>query len=393
MKRAQPKQDEPGSSKRGRAGKAEAKAETTIAQQQARGILGSNSSYRHHEQVAKPTYNLTENTDGDDAFDDDFQFSTLDIADLLASPTSKTAIEKAGKTFGPALVEIGFAIITGHGIDVELFRRTHAKIEAFFAELTAEQKERYKASRKGSVNQGFFGIAETSNLHPDQVEGWVFCRRAFLLPKGCPERDLLAKFWPNIADELEFREVVAALQTLVKPITRALLAYVGAEPHAFDQKLTNSNFGFRLNYYPPVNPDAAAQGAGRMLAHEDVDLFTLLPAGSQGGLQVLNRSNMKWVRLNAPEGSIIFNAGDYLQRITNDVIPSTTHRVALPLRKHWDRPRTSFPMAVYLNEDVVLEPLKCCGPSKYPSETAIDFHTKITAKYYGDDYREVCGED
>ena len=45
--------------------------------------------------------------------DDDFQFSTLDIADLLASPTSKTAIEKAGKTFGPALVEIGFAIITG----------------------------------------------------------------------------------------------------------------------------------------------------------------------------------------------------------------------------------------------------------------------------------------
>jgi hypothetical protein len=74
-----------------------------------------------------------------------------------------------------------------------------------------------------------------------------------------------------------------------------------------------------------VNPDAAAQGAGRMLAHEDVDLFTLLPAGSQGGLQVLNRSNMKWVRLNAPEGSIIFNAGDYLQRITNDGEPLPHH--------------------------------------------------------------------
>ena len=33
---------------------------------------------------------------------------------------------------------------------------------------------------------------------------------------------------------------------------------------------------------------------------------------------MLNRSNMKWIRLHAPEGSIIFNAGDYLQRITND---------------------------------------------------------------------------
>lgn len=368
-------------------------AEMAIAQQQTRGLSGSNSAYSHHEQVAKPMYNLTENTDGQDAFDDTFQFETLDIAELLNAPTSAAEIENAGKTFGPALAEIGFAILTGHGIDAELFKRTHTRIEAFFAELTAEQKERYKASRKGSVNQGFFGIAETSNLHPDQVEGWVFCRRAFMLPKGCPERDLLAKFWPNPDDELEFREVVAALQTLVKPLTRALLSYVGADPHSFDEKLTDSNFGFRLNYYPPVDPDAAAQGAGRMLAHEDVDLFTLLPAGSQDGLQVLNRSNMKWVRLNAPEGSIIFNAGDYLQRITNDVIPSTTHRVALPQRRHWDRPRTSFPMAVYLNEEVVLEPLKCCGPSKYPSETAIDFHTKITAKYYGDDYREVCGED
>ena len=96
------------------------------------------------------------------------------------------------------------------------------------------------------------------------------------------------------------------------------LHFVLRAPSATLRVQTDSNFGFRLNYYPPVDPDAAAQGAGRMLAHEDVDLFTLLPAGSQDGLQVLNRSNMKWVRLNAPEGSIIFNAGDYLQRITND---------------------------------------------------------------------------
>ena len=95
MKRAQPKQDEPGSSKRGRAGKAEAKAETTIAQQQARGILGSNSSYRHHEQVAKPTYNLTENTDGDDAFGE--------TAAIALPPTGRARLKRRGDVLAAAL--------------------------------------------------------------------------------------------------------------------------------------------------------------------------------------------------------------------------------------------------------------------------------------------------
>lgn len=91
---------------------------------------------------------------------------------------------------------------------------------------------------------------------------------------------------------------------------------------------------------------------------------------------------MKWVRMRAPPGSIILNTGDYLQRITNDVIPSTTHRVAPPRDPELrSRCRTSFPMAVYLNEDVVLRPLPSCGPPKYPPESAIDFHCKITSKY------------
>jgi isopenicillin N synthase-like dioxygenase len=61
-----------------------------------------------------------------------------------------------------------------------------------------------------------------------------------------------------------------------------------------------------------------------MLGHEDVDLFTFLPASRVEGLQVLNRANRKWIRLDAPRGSIILNTGDYMQRISND-ISSTTH--------------------------------------------------------------------
>ena len=106
-----------------------------------------------------------------------------------------------------------------------------------------------------------------------------------------------------------------------------------------------------------------------------------------GGLQVLNRRNMKWIRLNAPLGSIILNTGDYMQRITNDRLPSTTHRCSQPRDPALQRvPRISFPMAVYVWEQELLEVLPGLGEPKYPPVSALSFHTHTTAKYYGDAY-------
>jgi isopenicillin N synthase-like dioxygenase len=124
-----------------------------------------------------------------------------------------------------------------------------------------------------------------------------------------------------------------------------------------------------------------------MLGHEDVDLFTFLPAPRVEGLQVLDRSSMKWVRLVAPPESIILNTGDYMQRITNDLLPSTTHRVSPPRDPALRREaRISMPMAVYVWEDELLEVLPGLGAPKYEPVKAVHFHTRITSKYYGEDY-------
>jgi len=217
------------------------------------------------------------------------------------------------------------------------------------------------------------------------VEGWVFCRRAFDLEND-PSYNAL-DFWPQAEYEAIFRQVVLAQQPLIKPLMQAMLRYLQVEPHCYDEKLTGTNFGFRLNYYPALKDEQLASGAGRMLGHEDVDLFTLLPASSVDGLQVLNRENNRWIRLQAPPGSIIVNTGDYMQRISNDRFPSTTHRVGRPTDKAlWGQPRVSFPMAVYLWEDQLLEVLPGLGKAKYPPISALAFHTAITSKYYGEEY-------
>ena len=95
----------------------------------------------------------------------------------------------------------------------------------------------------------------------------------------------------------------------------------------------------------------------------------------------------KWVRLDPPEGSLIINTGDYMQRITNDRLPSTTHRVGKPKDgSHRDTARISFPIAVYVCENEILDVLPGLGAPKYEPIKAITFHTRSTAKFYGDDY-------
>jgi len=340
------------------------------------GVRATNQDFIRYDQVEKQqNYHLAE-TAGDEQFDDDFEVRTVDIGRFLhGSADDKRAF---ATELGDALHEIGFAIIEGHGVDPSLYDEAGRRIEEIFSTLTLDEKMRFRAERFGSVNQGYFPIKETSNMHPDLVEGWVFCRRAF---------EDTRSFWPMPEQAEFFRRIVEGHEKLILPVMQSLLTYLGCDAHLFDAKLTGTNFGLRLNYYPPVSDADDASGAARLLGHEDIDLFTFLPAPRVEGLQVLNRRNMKWVRIEAPPGSIVLNTGDYMQRISNDIFPSTTHRVSKPRdprQRH--ETRVSFPMAIYLWEDEMLEVLPCIANPKYPPVKAIQFHTSITSKFYGDGY-------
>ena len=347
------------------------------------GIEATNQAFRQYDQVEKrQEYHLAE-ADHREAFDEETRIPICDLGRFLrGNETDKQAF---AVELGDALRRLGFAILEGHGVDTALHDEAEARILEVFTQVPLEEKLRHRAQRFGSVNQGYFPIKETTDIHPDLVEGWVFCRRAFDLDDDPAYQE--SDFWPRPGDEPVFRRVVEAHGRLILPVMQSLLLSLGCDPHLYDRRLTGTNFGFRLNYYPPMSTADEVAGGGRMLGHEDVDLFTFLPASRVEGLQVLNRANGKWIRLDAPRGSIILNTGDYMQRISNDVFPSTTHRVSPPRELAQRRqPRVSLPMAIYLWEDEVLEVLPGLGPAKYEPIKAIHFHTRITSKYYGDDY-------
>jgi isopenicillin N synthase-like dioxygenase len=347
------------------------------------GVDATNRRYARYDQVEKRQhYHLAEAGHGE-AFDEGYRIRTCDLGRFLhGGAADKLAF---AHELGGALREIGFAILEGHGVDPGLYDEAEGQVAELFTSTPLEEKLRFRAQRHGSVNQGYFPIKQTSDIHPDLVEGWVFCRRAFRMDPGHEPR--VEAFWPRPELEPFFRRLCREHERLIQPVMQSLLIDLGCDPRLYDRRLKATNFGLRLNYYPPLRPEDEASGAGRLLGHEDVDLFTFLPAPRIEGLQLLNRANMKWVRLEAPRGTIVLNTGDYMQRISNDVLPSTTHRVSPPRELRLRRQaRVSFPMAIYLWEDELLEVLPGLGPPRYEPVKTIRFHTQSTSKFYGDDY-------
>ena len=347
-------------------------------------VRAINRDFEKYDQVRKAhTYRLAE--DEGDSFDEDYEIATLDFARFLNGDEAEKT--RFADEFAGALREIGFAVLTGHGVDSALYDDIHDGVIDLFTTTSMAEKMRFRAARFGSVAQGYFPLEETSEIHPDLVEGWVWCRRAFDIEQERDRPFRADDFWPSPEQERLFRKLVLAHEPLFKPIAQAMFKGLGVDPHIYDRKLTRTNFGLRLNYYPPMTASQDSSGAGRLFGHEDVDLFTILPASRVDGLQVWNHRSGKWVRMRAPYGSIIINTGDYMQRITNDALPSTTHRVGKPTdRSHLSSARVSFPMAVYVWEDELLEVLPGLGEPNYPPVKAIAFHTRSTSKFYGDDY-------
>ena len=343
-----------------------------------------NREFEKYDQVRKAhTYRLAEG-DGDE-FDDDYEIATLDLGRYLHRDEGNKA--RFAAELNSALEEIGFAVLVGHGVDIALYDRAEELTLELFTTTTLADKMGFRAARHGSVSQGYFPIEETSDIHPDLVEGWVWCRCAFDVPQRRETPFRAEDYWPRAEYEAQLRPLVLAHEALFKPIAQAIFQGLGCDPHIYDRKLTETNFGLRLNYYPPLTDVQDGSGAGRLLGHEDVDLFTILPASRVEGLQVWNHRSGKWVRMRAPYGSIIINTGDYMQRISNDRLPSTTHRVGKPGDgSHRSTARVSFPMAVYVWEDEILEVLPGQGVPKYEPIKAITFHTRSTSKFYGDDY-------
>ena len=297
------------------------------------------------------------------------QVPTLSLADEARDPAAFAA------AFGGSFERFGFAVIADHGIPQGLIERAWRLTEEFFALPVEEKRGYYDKDLGGQRGYTPFKteIAKDAQ-HVDLKEFWHVGRD---LPDGHPAAaTMMPNVWP--ARPEDFRE---ALTDLWNAFDRAGLRLLSAiarhlklDPDYFETVVDHGNSILRLLHYPPIPADAEGVRAG---AHEDINLITLLLGAEEAGLELLDRDG-KWLAIRPPEGALVVNVGDMLQRLTNHVLPSTTHRVVNPPPERRGFSRYSMPFFLHPNPEFLIETLPGCigadRPNRYPTPiTAHDY--------------------
>jgi isopenicillin N synthase-like dioxygenase len=292
---------------------------------------------------------------------------TLDIGRFIA-PSSAADREAFVAELGAAYREWGFAGIRNHGIPQSLIDGAYEAFKRFFA-LPEDTKRRYHVPGGGGARGYTPFMVETAkdSRYPDLKEFWHVGRE---IPRDSKyAADMAPNLWP--AEVPEMREygygLYSALDALGAQVLAALALHIGLPEDWFADKTDQGNSILRPIHYPPITtPDVPNVRAG---AHEDINLITLLVGASAAGLEVLSRKG-EWVPFTADADTIVVNIGDMLQRYTNHVYPSTTHRVVNPPGEAARQPRYSTPFFLHPNPDFLIDVLPSCvtadNPSRYP---------------------------
>jgi isopenicillin N synthase-like dioxygenase len=269
---------------------------------------------------------------------------------------------------GSSFEAFGFAVICDHGVDQGLIERAWALTADFFA-LPGDIKTKYDgASIAGQRGYTAFGteIAKDAKKH-DLKEFWHVGRD---LPEGHRFRDHMAdNIWPAEIPDFKpvFTQIYAEFENAGQQILSAIAIYLGLPEDWFEPTVKDGNSILRLLHYPPIPLDAEGIRAG---AHEDINTITLLLGAEEAGLQLLDKSG-QWLDIDPPKGALVVNIGDMLQRLTNNRLPSTTHRVINPPMERRHLPRYSMPYFLHFASDFIIETLPGCisveHPDRYPT--------------------------
>ena len=100
---------------------------------------------------------------------------------------------------------------------------------------------------------------------------------------------------------------------------------------------------------------------------------------SASGLEVQNKEG-DWVPVTALPEQLVINVGDMLQRLTNNKLRSTIHRVVNPEKKDWGKSRYSIPFFTHPKGVMELNCLPECidenNPKRYHDITAGEYLTE-----------------
>jgi isopenicillin N synthase-like dioxygenase len=297
----------------------------------------------------------------------------VDLAEFLnGNPEKKAAfVQQLGKAYE----EVGFVAVKNHGVPESLISHLYEYVQQFFS-LPAEKKAGYEI-------QGLAGQRGYTSFGKEHAKGSDApdLKEFFQYGQNVEDNDVIKAEYP---DNVKVNEVTGFNETLYHAyknfeksgtaLLQAIALYLSLDEHYFDNQVHNGNSILRCIHYPPITSEP--KSAIRAEQHEDINLITLLVGASADGLQILTKQN-EWVGVTSLPEQIVVNVGDMLQRLTNNKLRSTTHRVVNPPRDLWHTSRFSMPFFLHPRSEMSLACLESCidanHPKAYPDATAGEY--------------------
>ncbi len=243
--------------------------------------------------------------------------------------------------FTQSLKETGFAVLNNHPIQAAEIDEMYAAWESFFA---SDSKHDFLYDHD---NQDGFFPAEIAEV-----------------AKGNDIRDLKEFFqlysWGQIPENL--RPISLHMYTKLSNVAATLLNWLEENTpdeikQHFSEHLSSMiqdspRTQLRILHYPPLTGDEEA-GAVRAAAHGDINLITLLVAGTAPGLQAQDSAG-NWHDVSCDKGAVVVNVGDMLERASQRYYKSTIHRVLNPTGEAAKKARMSLPLFLHPRDEVYL---------------------------------------
>jgi len=305
----------------------------------------------------------------------------VDLNSFLKGSTEEKV--QFSSSLGRAFEEVGFVSVKNHGIPEDLINRLYATVKSFFA-LSESEKRSYEiiglAGQRGYTS---FGKEHAKGSDaPDLKEFFQYgqiIEEGMVSPEAYPDN---VKVTVPEDFNMFFQQAYRAFEVSGAALLSAIAIHLQLGETYFDEHIYLGNSILRAIHYPPILHEP--KSAIRAEQHEDINLITLLVGASADGLEILSKEG-EWLPVKAGPGEIVVNVGDMLQRLTNDRLKSTTHRVVNPPREMWNSSRFSIPFFLHPRSNMSLACLSSCISPDHPK-----LYEDYTAGFYLDErLREI----
>lgn len=305
---------------------------------------------------------------------------SVDLADFLSGDAKRK--EAFVQDLGKAYEEVGFVGVKNHGLTDELIEDLYKYVQQFFS-LPLEQKKEYEiAGMAGQRGYTSFGKEHAKGSDaPDLKEFFQYGQvaRENFSEELYPENVKIAEV---PAFNKTFDDAYRAFEKSGTALLQAIALYLGLDENYFDQYVYNGNSILRAIHYPPITTEP--KSAIRAEQHEDINLITLLIGASADGLEILTKQE-EWIPVTSVPEQIVVNVGDMLQRLTNNKLRSTTHRVVNPKREVWHTSRFSIPFFLHPKSSMSLKCLESCIDETHPKV----YEDATAGEYLDERLREI----